>query len=65
LSQVSVLLKLLYISALKGQKHYSIYRAFALSGRMYPPSLTQGVALGYWLIGLSGRPKAYPKVEFS
>jgi hypothetical protein len=31
---------------------------------MYPPSPTQGVALGYWLIGLSGRTKANPKLEF-
>jgi len=38
------------------------FNAFALTGRMYPPSLTQGVALGYWLIGLSGRPKANPKL---
>ena len=40
------------------------FNAFALTGRMYPPLPTQGVALGYWLIGLSGRTKANPKLEF-
>jgi hypothetical protein len=39
------------------------FNAFALTGRMYPPLPTQGVALGYWLIGLSGRTKANPKLE--
>ena len=75
-TQVSDLMKLLYISALKisikraqsqtrltltSVRNFDIcFNAFALTGRMYPPSLTQGVALGYWLIGLSGRPKANP-----
>ena len=49
---------------MKGQKQDKCFNAFALTGRMYPPSPTQGVALGYWLIGLSGRPKANPKVEY-
>ena len=57
-------MKLLYISALKGQKHDKCFNAFALTGRMYSPLPTQGVALGYWLIGLSGRSKANPKVEY-
>ena len=33
-------------SALKGQKHYSKEKAFALSGRFYLLRLTQGDALG-------------------
>jgi len=57
-------MKLLYISALKGQKHDKCFNAFALTGRMYSPLPTQGVALGYWFIGLSGRSKAHPKVEY-
>ena len=64
LSQVSNLIKLLYISVLKGQKHDKCFNAFALTGRMYSPLPTRGVALGYWLIGLSGRPNVNPKLLY-
>ena len=37
------------------QKHEQCCMAFALTGRMYPPSITQGVALGWKLVALSGR----------
>ena len=63
LSQVSNLIKLLYISVLKGQMHDKCFNAFALTGRMYSPLPTRGVALGYWLIGLSGRTKANQNLE--
>jgi hypothetical protein len=43
------------IFALKGQKHYIADSAFALSGRWLRTTLTQGAALGYLLVGLSGR----------
>jgi hypothetical protein len=42
-------------NALKGQKLYRQNDAFALSGRSLHTPDTQGVALGYWLVGLSGR----------
>lgn len=41
--------------ALKGQKHFEINKAYALSGRLYIVILTQGDAQGSNLIGLSGR----------
>ena len=41
--------------ALKGQKHWYSDNAFALSGRWLHSPITQGVALGYLLSGLSGR----------
>jgi len=41
--------------ALKGQKLNQCYMAFALTGRMYTPTITQGVALGWKLFALSGR----------
>ena len=44
------------IFALKGQKHYIADSAFALTGRWLRTTLTQGVALGWGLSGLSGRP---------
>ena len=44
------------IFALKGQKHNVADSAFALSGRWLRTTLTQGVALGWGLSGLSGRP---------
>jgi hypothetical protein len=43
------------IFALKGQKHNVADSAFALSGRWLRTTLTQGVALGWGLSGLSGR----------
>jgi len=43
------------LSALKGQKPYEHYCAFALSGRSLRIAYTQGVALGYVFIALSGR----------
>ena len=45
--------------ALKGQKHCWRYSAFALSGRSTATMFTQGVALGYELLGLSGRCSQY------
>ena len=36
--------------ALKGQKPYLVYYAFALSGRMLRTTFTQGNALGYGLV---------------
>ncbi len=33
-------------NGVKGQKHEQCCMAFALTGRTYPPSITQGVALG-------------------
>jgi hypothetical protein len=42
--------------ALKGQKHTCSIVAFALTGRWLHITLTQGDALGYRLVGLSGRP---------
>jgi len=42
-------------NGVKGQKHEQCCMAFALTGRMYPPSITQGVALGWKLVALSGR----------
>jgi hypothetical protein len=44
--------------------HDKCFNAFALTGRMYPPLPTQGVAPGYWFIGLSGRPNVNPKLLF-
>ena len=44
------------IFALKGQKNNVADSAFALSGRWLRTTLTQGAALGYRLVGLSGRP---------
>ena len=41
--------------ALKGQKLSCGIVAFALTGRWLRTTLTQGVALGWWLSGLSGR----------
>jgi len=41
--------------ALKGQKPYLAFRAFALTGRRLRTAFTQGVALGWGLTGLSGR----------
>ena len=41
--------------ALKGQKPYHVFHAFALTGRRKHTTLTQGVALGWGLTGLSGR----------
>ena len=41
--------------ALKGQKPYFVFHAFALTGRRMHTTLTQGVTLGCVLIGLSGR----------
>jgi hypothetical protein len=43
------------IFALQGQKPICRIVAFALAGRWLRTFLTQGVALGYELIGLSGR----------
>ena len=43
------------IFALKGQKHNVADSAFALSGRWLRTTLTQGAALGYRQIALSGR----------
>ena len=42
--------------ALKGQKPYLVHYAFALTGRRLRTTSTQGDALGWALIGLSGRP---------
>ena len=42
-------------NGVKGQNHEQCCMAFALTGRMYPPSITQGVALGWKLVALSGR----------
>ena len=42
-------------NALKGQKHNATHRSFALSGRRLHVPDTQGVALGYGLVGLLGR----------
>ena len=42
-------------SALKGQKLYHLRYAFALSGRRLHAPDTQGDALGWELVGLSGR----------
>ena len=47
--------EVLVLSALKGQKHNNARRAFALSGRSLRIAYTQGVALGYVFIALSGR----------
>ena len=41
--------------ALKGQKPCLVFHAFALTGRRMHTTLTQGVALGWELTGLSGR----------
>ena len=41
--------------ALKGQKNNVADSAFALSGRWLRTTLTQGAALDYRLVGLSGR----------
>jgi hypothetical protein len=41
--------------ALKGQKPSLCYNAFSLTGRWLHTTITQGVALGYELSGLSGR----------
>ena len=41
--------------ALKGQKPYLVHYAFALTGRRLRATSTQGDALGWELIGLSGR----------
>jgi len=48
--------KELSIFALKGQKLSCGIDAFALTGRWLRTTLTQGVALGWGLSGLSGRP---------
>ena len=42
-------------NALKGQKLYQLRYAFALTGRRLHAPDTQGAALGYRLVGLSGR----------
>ena len=41
--------------ALKGQKPYRAYYAFALTGRRLRTTSTQGDARGWELIGLTGR----------
>ena len=41
--------------ALKGQKPYHVFHAFALTGRRMHTTLTQGVALGWEFTGLAGR----------
>jgi hypothetical protein len=40
--------------ALKGQKPFLVHYAFALSGRWLRTTFTQGDALGWVLVGLSG-----------
>ena len=42
-------------NAPEGQKHNATHRSFALSGRRLNAPDTQGVALGYGLVGLLGR----------
>jgi hypothetical protein len=49
--------------ALKGQKLTCSISAFALTGRWLRTTLTQGVALGWWLSGLSGRLAMLEKLE--
>ena len=49
--------------ALKGQKPYLVFHAFALTGRKLQTIFTQGVALGWELTGLSGRIYKLAKLE--
>ena len=49
--------------ALKGQKPYHVFHAFALTGRKLRTTFTQGVALGWELTGLSGRIYKLAKLE--
>ena len=49
--------------ALKGQKPYLAFHAFALTGRRLRTTFTQGVALGWMLTGLSGRIYKLAKLE--
>ena len=51
------------IFALKGQKLTCSIHAFALTGRWLRTTLTQGVALGWGLSGLSGRLAMLEKLE--